>query len=124
MCVCQVLMEERMVENAAAMESVMRRELSKLDPAVTHTLRGRGLFFALVINSTPGWEREGERERERGAVLPAEFTAWDVCLRMKDRGLLAKPTHDDIIRLAPPLVITEDQMVEACSIVRSVINRE
>lgn len=50
------------------------------------------------------------------------FTAWDVCLKLRDRGLLAKPTHDDIIRLAPPLVITEEQLVEACAIVRSVIN--
>ena len=48
----------------------------------------------------------------------------DVCVKMMDRGLLAKPTHDDIIRLAPPLIITEEQLVEACSIVRSVINRE
>jgi ornithine--oxo-acid transaminase len=102
----EVLREEGMVENAAAMEGVLRRELSQLDPSVVHTLRGRGLFFAVVITANPG------------------FTAWDVCLKLRDRGLLAKPTHDDIIRLSPPLIITEEQLVEACGIVRSVLNRE
>ena len=63
MSVCvKVLVEERMVENAAAMESVMRRELGRLDPKVAHTVRGRGLLFGIVINSRPG--REGGREVE------------------------------------------------------------
>ena len=54
----------------------------------------------------------------------AGFTAWDVTLGMRDRGLLAKPTREHILRLSPPLIITEEQLVEACSIVRSVVNRE
>ena len=54
----------------------------------------------------------------------AGFTAWDVTLGMRDRGLLAKPTHEHILRLSPPLIITEEQLVEACSIVRTVVNRE
>lgn len=51
-----------------------------------------------------------------------ETTAWNVCMRLKDEGLLAKPTHDNIIRLAPPLIINEEQLIEACSIVKKVIN--
>ena len=58
-----------MVENAAALEGVMRRELEKLNPEVAHTVRGRGLFFGVVINSRPGRERERERERERLSLV-------------------------------------------------------
>lgn len=51
-----------------------------------------------------------------------EFDAWDVCLRLRNRGLLAKPTHGDIIRFAPPLVINEREMLECVSIIRSTVN--
>ena len=112
-----------MVENAAAMEGVLRRELSQLDPSVVHTLRGRGLFFAVVITANPGIQQR-ELHTESDVLSASGFTAWDVCLKLRDHGLLAKPTHDDIIRLSPPLIITEEQLVEACGIVRSVLNRE
>ena len=63
-------------------------------------VRGRGLLNAIVINDTE-----------------ESSTAWDLCLKMRDNGLLAKPTHGNIIRFAPPLVINEEQMDEACSII-------
>lgn len=66
-------------------------------------VRGKGLFVALVIKPEGG------------------VTAWEVCLALKDRGLLAKPTHGDIIRLAPPLNITEEQIFESSSIIRETL---
>lgn len=53
------------------------------------------------------------------ASHPSDINAWKVCLQLKDNGLLAKPTHDDIIRFAPPLVITEEQLMETISIVKN-----
>jgi ornithine--oxo-acid transaminase len=66
-------------------------------------VRGKGLLNAIVIEPKDG------------------TTAWDVCLRLKDNGLLAKPTHGDIIRFAPPLVITEEQLRECIAIIRKTI---
>ena len=66
-------------------------------------VRGKGLLNAIVI-------------RPQGGV-----TAWDVCMRLKERGLIAKPTHGDIIRLAPPLVITEEQVLDCSKIIRDTI---
>lgn len=66
-------------------------------------VRGKGLFVALVIRPQDG------------------VTAWEVCLALKDRGLLAKPTHGDIIRLAPPLSISEEHVLEASSIIRDAL---
>ena len=66
-------------------------------------MRGKGLLNAIVI-------------RPQGGV-----TAWDVCMRLKERGLIAKPTHGDIIRLAPPLVITEEQVLECSKTIRDTI---
>ena len=66
-------------------------------------VRGKGLFIALVI-------------KPQGGV-----TAWEVCLALKDRGLLAKPTHGDIIRLAPPLCITEQQVMDASAIIQDAL---
>ena len=53
----------------------------------------------------------------------SDFDAWEVCLRLRDNGLLAKPTHGDIIRFAPPLVMTEEQMMECTDIIKNTINQ-
>ena len=66
-------------------------------------VRGKGLLNAIVIKPKDGFE------------------AWDVCLRLRDNGLLAKPTHGDIIRFAPPLVITENQLMECIDIIKKTI---
>ena len=55
-------------------------------------------------------------------LSPSETNAWSVCLKLRDSGLLAKPTHNDIIRFAPPLIITEEQLMEAVSIIKDVIH--
>ena len=67
-------------------------------------VRGRGLLNAIVINDTPD-----------------SSTAWDICVKLKENGLLAKPTHGNIIRFAPPLVMTEDQLGECIAIIRRTI---
>ena len=67
-------------------------------------VRGKGLLNAIVINDSPQSE-----------------TAWNLCLKFAEHGLLAKPTHGNIIRLAPPLVITEEQIHECCDIIESCV---
>jgi ornithine--oxo-acid transaminase len=76
----------------------MENLIEKMDLAVL--VRGKGLLNALVINDSPESD-----------------TAWRICLALKDNGLLAKPTHGNIIRFAPPLVITEEQIHECCDII-------
>ena len=98
-----VLQDEGMIENAQEMGEVVRSRLSAIDSDRVELVRGRGLLNAAII--TP-----------KGGV-----TAMDVCLKMKDNGLLAKPTHDHIIRFAPPLVITRDEVEEACDIIEASI---
>jgi len=99
----EVLEEEQMGANADKMGRLFRKELeAKLPNEIVNTVRGKGLLNAIVIDK--------------------KFDAWDVCLRLKENGLLAKPTHGDIIRLAPPLVITEEQIHECVDILRKTIN--
>lgn len=81
----------------------MRRLMDKRPELVT-LVRGRGLLNAIVVQPTA----DGR-------------TAWDVCVELKNHGLLAKPTHGDIIRFAPPLVMTEEQLNECCDIIENVI---
>ena len=83
------------------MGSVFRDALSKLNSPVIHTIRGKGLLNAIVVNESA----------MRGK------TAWHLCLLLKKYGLLAKPTHDTIVRFAPPLSITEVQLLEAVKII-------
>lgn len=102
-----VLVEEKMTERAEEMGRLFRTELEKLKEVngggwVT-TVRGKGLLNAIVIDDT-------KSQRGRGA--------WQLCLLMKSKGLLAKPTHVNIIRLAPPLVITADQVKWAVGVIR------
>jgi ornithine--oxo-acid transaminase len=70
------------------------------------SVRGKGLLNAIVIQERPDLGEE---------------TAWEICLKLKDNGLLTKPTHGDKIRFAPPLVINEEQMHEACDIIEKTI---
>ncbi|PBQ34835.1 ornithine--oxo-acid transaminase [Sphingobacteriaceae bacterium] len=101
----KVLKEEKLAENSEKLGIVFRSEMNKLKDEcdVITLVRGRGLFNAIVIK-----EKNGK-------------TAWDVCVKFAEEGLLAKPTHGDIIRFAPPLVITEAQLMECVAIIRKVI---
>ena len=83
--------------------NIFRTEIAKIDSPMIKLVRGKGLLNAVVINNSEGKE------------------AWDVCLKMRDLGLLAKPTHGDIIRFAPPLVISEGQIMEAIEIIKEAI---
>ncbi|XP_065360185.1 ornithine aminotransferase, mitochondrial [Calliphora vicina] len=101
MAALEVLQEEKLAENADKMGALLRKELSSLPKEIVSIVRGKGLLNAIVINS--------------------KHDAWDVCLKLKDNGLLAKPTHGDIIRFAPPLVINEAQMMESVDIIKKTI---
>jgi len=94
-----VLKEEKMAENAEAMGKLLRNELAKLNSPFIKTIRGKGLLNAIVI-----------KHENTDA-------SWDLCLALKDRGLLAKPTHGDKIRFAPPLLINKEQVMECVQII-------
>lgn len=98
-----VIRDEKLAENALAMGKIFRDEIRKINSPYIELVRGKGLLNATVIKPVKG------------------KTAWDVCLKMRDNGLLAKPTHDHIIRFAPPLVITEEQIHESVEIIRKSI---
>lgn len=95
----KVLQEENMVGNAAVMGDLLRKELQKLDSPFISTIRGKGLLNAVVIEHTNN------------------NAAWELCLELKENGLLAKPTHGDKIRFAPPLIISERQILECADII-------
>jgi len=99
----EVLKEEKLDENAEKLGKVFREEVSKIKSDMIELVRGKGLLNAIVIKPKNGKE------------------AWDVCLQMKENGLLAKPTHQHIIRFAPPLVINEEQLKEAVGIIEKSI---
>ncbi|XP_017042439.1 ornithine aminotransferase, mitochondrial [Drosophila ficusphila] len=101
MAALEVLQEEKLADNAFKMGNLLRSELSKLPKDVVSVVRGKGLLNAIVINK--------------------KYDAWQVCLKLKENGLLAKPTHGDIIRFAPPLVINEAQMLESIDIIKKTI---
>lgn len=98
-----VLKDEKLAENAARLGDRLIAELKKIDHEMIKLVRGKGLFCAVVIKPYKGKD------------------AWDVCVALKENGLLAKPTHGDIIRFAPPLIITEEQLTECISIIRNTI---
>lgn len=102
----KVLIEEKLAENAFAMGAYFRSEVQKMVNEFEHLtlVRGKGLLNAIVIKPS----KSGK-------------TAWDVCVALKENGMLAKPTHGDIIRFAPPLVITKDEIDFAISIIRKVL---
>lgn len=102
----EVIRDEKLTENAFQMGDLFRKRMTELQKKSDHVIavRGRGLLNAIVIKPT----NDGR-------------TAWDVCVALKDNGLLAKPTHGDIIRFAPPLVINEAQLNECCDIIEKTI---
>ena len=95
-----VIKDEKLAENAEAMGQIFRNELSAVKSDMIELVRGKGLLNAIVIKPKGG------------------KTAWDVCLRLRDNGMLAKPTHEHIIRFAPPLVINETQIRESIEIIK------
>ncbi len=96
----EVLKKEKMAENAAIMGQLLRKELEALQSPFISLVRGKGLLNAIVI---------AHSNKE---------AAWDLCLQLKENGLLAKPTHGDKIRFAPPLTITKEQILESVDIIR------
>ncbi|MEA1896279.1 MAG: ornithine--oxo-acid transaminase [Bacteroidota bacterium] len=96
----EVVKEEKLAENAKKLGKIFRKELSDIKSDMIGIVRGKGLLNAVVVTPKNG------------------KTAWDVCLALKENGLIAKPTHDHIIRFAPPLVITEDEQYEAIEIIK------
>jgi ornithine--oxo-acid transaminase len=103
MSALSVIKEEKLAENAEAMGQLLRNELGKLGSPYIKTIRGRGLLNAIVINH------------------PNPEAAWDFCLILKEKGLLAKPTHGDKIRFAPPLVINKAQILECVEIIAAAL---
>jgi len=99
----QVVKDEKLEENAERMGKIFREEMKKINSEMIETVRGKGLLNAIVIRPQSGKE------------------AWDVCLAMKENGLIAKPTHHHIIRFAPPLIINEEQLREAIEIIKKTI---
>ncbi len=100
----QVVKDEGLVDNAHFLGRYLRQELRKIDTSWIKLVRGKGLLNAIVIESK------------------SEKTAWNICLKLRDNGLLAKPTHSYIIRLAPPLVITKKQIDESVAIIKKTFN--
>nr|CAB3264545.1 ornithine aminotransferase, mitochondrial [Phallusia mammillata] len=100
----KVILDEKLAENATKLGEETRKILSTLPQNVVTEVRGKGLLNAIVIKDTE------------------TFNAWKLCLRLRDNGVLCKPTHDHIVRLAPPLCITESQLGESLSIIQSVVN--
>jgi ornithine--oxo-acid transaminase len=103
----QVILDENLSDNASRMGQLFRDMLSAIESPIIKSVRGLGLLNAIEINPY------GKGKK-----------AWDVCLALMNAGLLAKQTHQNIIRFAPPLVINEDQIVVACNIIRDVIIAE
>jgi ornithine--oxo-acid transaminase len=108
MAALRVVEEEKLADNAMKVGALFRARMTALSQKtdMVKLVRGRGLLNAIVIAEKHGLGDE---------------TAWEVCLRLKDNGLLTKPTHGDKIRFAPPLTITEEQMHEACDIIEKTI---
>jgi ornithine--oxo-acid transaminase len=106
MTALQVIKDEKLPENAEKMGIIFRKRMQELMqryPEKISAVRGKGLLNAVDIK-----EKDGK-------------TAWDLCILMKEKGVLAKPTHGDKIRFAPPLIINEEQMNEACDIIAEAV---
>jgi len=96
----KVVKDEKLVQNAEKMGKIFREEIQKINSPFIVQVRGRGLLNAIVTKPVEG------------------KTAWDICLKLRDNGLLAKPTHDHIIRFAPPLCINKEELMEAIAIIK------
>lgn len=104
----EVVKDEKLAQNARRLGDIFRQELNTFikDHDIVKLVRGRGLLNAIVINDSED-----------------SSTAWDICVALKENGLLAKPTHGNIIRFAPPLVITEEQLMECVDIITSTLKQ-
>jgi len=102
----EVVEDEKLAENAQKLGEIFRYELQEFanNNKMVKTVRGKGLLNAILINDAED-----------------SSTAWDICIKLKDNGLLAKPTHGNIIRFAPPLVMTEAQLMECIDIIKTTI---
>lgn len=105
MAALEVVREENLAERASYLGEIFRKEMSSIKSDMIELVRGKGLLNAVVIRNQPG------------------KTAWDVCLEMKEHGVLAKPTHGNIIRFAPPLVITEEQLLEGTELIKKAFKK-
>ena len=103
MAALDVVKEEKLCERAEYLGKIFREEMKKIDSPMIEIVRGKGLLNAIIIKPTNGKE------------------AYDVCLKMRDFGVLAKPTHQHIIRFAPPLIITEEELYEAIGKIKEAI---
>ena len=98
-----VIQDEGLVENAERLGKIFRKEMRAIDSPLIEIVRGKGLLNAVAIKPING------------------KTAWDVCLALKENGVIAKPTHEHIIRFTPPLVITEEQLMDAIEIIKTTL---
>jgi ornithine--oxo-acid transaminase len=98
----EVVKEESLAENAQELGELFRSEIAKYveTSSIVNAVRGKGLLNAILINDTEDSD-----------------TAWNICMALRDNGLLAKPTHGNIIRFAPPLVMTKEQLLDCVSII-------
>tara|TARA_X000001036_G_scaffold133204_2_gene126057 strand:- start:3421 stop:4728 length:1308 start_codon:yes stop_codon:yes gene_type:complete len=98
----EVIIDEKLTQNARVLGYFFRKEINNYikNSSIVKLVRGKGLLNAIVINDSPDSK-----------------TAWDICMKLRDNGLLAKPTHGNIIRFAPPLVMTKPQLIECISII-------
>lgn len=103
MAALQVIKDEKLAENAERLGMIFRERVGQIKSDMIGLVRGKGLLNAVVVTPKNG------------------KTAWDVCLKLRDNGLLAKPTHDHIIRFAPPLVINEEQLLEAIGVIEKTL---
>jgi ornithine--oxo-acid transaminase len=106
MAALDVIIDEKLAENAETLGQLFRSEIEKLiaETDLITKVRGKGLLNAILINDTP-----------------ESSTAWNICLKLRDNGLLAKPTHGNIIRFAPPLVMTQEELMDCVEIIRKTI---
>ena len=104
----EVIRDEKLAENAFYLGNIFRREMTDFcqKSTIAVSVRGKGLLNALIVNNTN-----------------RENLAWEICLKLAENGLLAKPTHTNIIRFAPPLVISEGQLMECIDIIKFTINK-
>jgi ornithine--oxo-acid transaminase len=102
----EVIYDEKLIQNARRLGELFRQEMQRIisDNDLIIKVRGKGLLNAIVVNDSPDSD-----------------TAWRLCLALKENGLLAKPTHGNIIRFAPPLVMTEAQLHECVAIIENTI---
>ncbi|MBV6646765.1 MAG: ornithine--oxo-acid transaminase [Cyclobacteriaceae bacterium] len=106
MAALDVVNDERLAQNARKLGEIFRERMNVLigKSALVTLVRGRGLLNAIIINDSP-----------------ESSTAWDICVKLKENGLLAKPTHGNIIRFAPPLVMSEEELHDCCDIIEKTI---